>query len=150
MTEPADPMQDQRQAASQDAEKIFRHITANNPRQKFSETREVSRFADSPSAQVVDRWMKVAAVAGRACRHVSQSPSVVYGAGAIPGLVLCMSCLQTILADKQRREFDTYGGRECDCCGVHAKTGHEGLLNIESIIMFISLCPECGAAAKQE
>lgn len=153
MREPGDPVRDQQEAANSEAVQTFETFAKHNAH-RYTAPRAVARkdLANSPSARVIDKWMAAAKdeTTGRACTHISDSPQVVYAAGALPGIAFCPACLGPHLSNKISEDNRLFGGRECDACGTYSKTGHEGILNIASIILMVSMCEECGELAKNE
>jgi hypothetical protein len=135
----ANPIHDQIDAATSDANQRLKHASENN---------EYSLAGHGHVAKaVIHRWFEEGGDPGqqRMCAHVASAPQVVFGAAAFPGVAVCGDCFTEMFTAYAKVYYAMGKGRPCDSCGVMAEAGKTGVLSCGPMLMTISLCPVCAA-----
>lgn len=136
MTEPANPMDDQLEAATAEAESVFT---------TYGAMRSLDVGSVGPVTVRIVREYREALEApdGRMCVHVADSPQVIYGAACVPGVAGCAPCAQQLLEAQLVRDHADGRGRTCDGCKEKATQGYCGILQFGPVLLVVSICESC-------
>jgi hypothetical protein len=135
----ADPIKDQVDAASRDAEERFlKAVKAMN--ETYTET-----APGSVLKTVVEQFMERlhAPGVGRKCPHIGNAPQVIFGSACVPGVIGCSECTMELASLKHQLDQVDGNGRTCDHCKRKAREGQTGMAQHGPLLLQVSLCNPC-------
>lgn len=131
----ANPVADQYEAAARDASERMNRV-AQLEDYEISHTGEVT-------SRIARDYIKHSESHAQHCEHTVESPQVVFGAAALPGIICCAECFTQVFSAYAAMHMSHGFGRPCDGCGEMAKSGKTGVLQYGPLILTVSLCETC-------
>lgn len=132
----ANPVDDQLQAASNEAEEVFANVAGTGSMRVSGPGSVTARIA----AEFIHA---LNGPGGRMCQDVAYSPQVIHGAACMPGIAGCVPCMAQLLHAQLMLDQADGMGRTCDGCKRKSACGYVGVIQNGPLLLTVSLCPAC-------